>query len=293
MEEKRLPDEKTADERVIVFEEETETEEEQEEESEEKEEREEFGGKKESFKESIKISKEEPEEEFKISGIRIWQILTAVFALLLIISIFTNGFRFGGAPTGAAGAAVEEQKETEPTPTAPTEVQRENVGVDDDAQKGPSNAKVTIIEFSDYQCPYCAKAEPTLKQIFDTYKNDVRLVYRDFPLNFHQYAQKAAEASECAHEQGKFWEYHDILFNNQQALDVSSLKKYASDLKLDTAKFNGCLDSGKYEAEVKKDMQDGLNANVRGTPAFFINGRLISGSQPFENFKTVIDEELK
>lgn len=172
------------------------------------------------------------------------------------------------------------------------------VSVDDDPQKGPSDAKVTIIEFSDFQCPYCKKAEPTLKQIFDEYGSNVRLVFRDFPLSFHQYAQKASEASECAYEQGKYWEYHDVLYEKQDALDVASLKQYAKDLGLDSAKFDSCLDSGKYASEVQKDFQDGQAAGVSGTPSFFIldeNGNVVEnivGAQPFSAFKTVIDPLL-
>src|SRR3989338_3148523 len=177
-------------------------------------------------------------------------------------------------------------------PATPETSQRVDVSADDDPSKGPKNAKITIIEFSDFQCPYCKKAEPVIKQVLETYGDDVRFVYRDFPLSFHQNAQKAAEAAECADEQGKFWEYHDIIFENQDALDVSNLKIYAANLKLDTAKFNDCMDSEKYVEEVKKDFEDGQKAGVSGTPAFFINGRLLSGAQPFEDFKAVIDEEL-
>jgi len=177
-------------------------------------------------------------------------------------------------------------------PEQPSEVK---VSIDDDPQKGPSDAKATIIEFSDFQCPYCNRAEPTLKQIFDEYGNNVRLVYRDFPLSFHQYAQKAAEASQCAFEQGKYWEYHDVLYENQDKLDVASLKQYAKNLGLDTAKFDSCLDSGKYASEVQKDFQDGQAAGVSGTPAFFIldkDGEVVEtivGAQPFSSFKDAID----
>jgi protein-disulfide isomerase len=130
-------------------------------------------------------------------------------------------------------------------------------------------------------------------------------VYRDFPLiNIHQYAQKAAEASECADDQGKFWEYHDLLFANQAALDVDSLKGYAADLGLDTDTFNDCLDGGKQTAEVEKDAQDAQSYGAGGTPAFFVNGQLVSGAKPFEDypdqsgtmqpgFKSIIDAALK
>jgi protein-disulfide isomerase len=124
------------------------------------------------------------------------------------------------------------------------------------------------------------------------YGDKVQRVWRDFPLNFHKDAQKAAEAGMCAHDQGKFWEYHDKLFENQRALKVENLKQYAADMGLDTGKFDACLDSGKYEADVKQDLEDGQGAGVQGTPAFFVNGRFLSGAQPYENFVNLIEEEL-
>ncbi len=168
-----------------------------------------------------------------------------------------------------------------------------SVSVDDDPSIGPKDAPITIIEFSDFQCPFCARAAPTVKQILKEYDGKVRFVYRDFPLSFHQNAQKSAEAAECADEQGKFWEYHDKLFENQNALEISNLKQYAKDLGLDSSKFDSCLDSGKYTKEVEKDTEDGQKYGVTGTPAFFINGKLVSGAQPFKNFATIIDSELK
>lgn len=168
-----------------------------------------------------------------------------------------------------------------------------DVSADDDPIKGDKNAKVTIIEFSDFECPFCEKAEPTLKKIMDKYAGKVKLVYRDFPLTFHKSAQKASEASQCANDQGKYWEYHDKLYANQKALAVADLKKYAVDLGLDIAKFNECLDNNKFADEVKKDLADGEAAGVDGTPAFFINGRKIVGAQPYESFEKIIEEELK
>ncbi len=170
------------------------------------------------------------------------------------------------------------------------------VSVDDDPVLGDKNAPVIILEFSDFQCPYCGRFE---SQAFDQIKKDyidtgkVKFVYRDFPLNsIHPYAQKAAEASECADEQGKYWEYHDKLFENQQALTVEDLKEYAKELKLSIDKFNDCLDSDAMVEEVQKDLSEGESYGVTGTPAFFINGLLLEGAQPFENFKKIIDEEL-
>jgi protein-disulfide isomerase len=120
----------------------------------------------------------------------------------------------------------------------------------------------------------------------------VKIVYKDFPLSIHNNAQKAAEASRCALEQDKYWEYHDVLFANGTALDQDNLKKFAADLKLDSEKFNACLDSGKYAAAVNKDVAEGTKVGVSGTPAFFVNGRFLSGAQPFSAFQEAIDDAL-
>lgn len=162
----------------------------------------------------------------------------------------------------------------------------------DAPSRGPADAPVTIVMFSDYQCGYCSRVEPTLKQVRETYGDRVRLVFRDFPLAMHRQAQKAAEAAGCAGEQGKFWEMHDALFAQQQALGVPDLKRYAASLNLDQAMFDACLDSGRRAAAVKKDLEDGTSYGVRGTPAFFINGRFLNGAKPFEAFAQVIDQEL-
>ncbi|HZZ85206.1 MAG TPA: thioredoxin domain-containing protein [Anaeromyxobacteraceae bacterium] len=159
--------------------------------------------------------------------------------------------------------------------------------------KGPSSAPITIVEFSDFQCPYCVKAEGTVKQVLQAYGDKVRLVYRDYPLPFHDKAEKAAQASRCAADQGKYWEMHDKLFANQEALDVAGLKKSAGELKLDQAKFDKCLDSGEKAKIVAEDKKAGEAAGVNGTPAFFVNGMLLSGALPFESFKSLIDSELK
>jgi len=134
---------------------------------------------------------------------------------------------------------------------------------------------------------------PTLKQVEDKYGDKVRVVFRDFPLvQIHKDAAKAAEAGECAHEQGKFWEMHDRLFADQSKLQVEALKQKATEIGLDAEKFNQCLDSSKYAAEVQKDVDEGARYGVTGTPAFFINGRMLGGAQPVEAFMQVIDEEL-
>ncbi len=158
--------------------------------------------------------------------------------------------------------------------------------------RGPANAPVTIVEFSDFECPYCGRAEETVAEVMRVYGDKVRLVFRDLPLPNHTNAPKAAEAAHCADEQGKYWEMHAKLFANQRALEVPALKGYAKDLKLDQAKFDKCLDSGATAALVEEGRKAGSEAGVNGTPAFFVNGVLISGAQPFDAFKEVIDAEL-
>jgi protein-disulfide isomerase len=158
--------------------------------------------------------------------------------------------------------------------------------------KGPASAPITIVEFSDFECPYCSKAEDTVKQVMKTYDGKVRLVYRDFPLPFHPHAEKAAEAAQCAADQGKYWEMHEKLFANQQKLDPASLKAHAKDLGLDQGKFDKCLDSGDKAKVVETNKAAGSKVGVTGTPAFFINGYQLTGAQPFEEFKSLIDQEL-
>ncbi|MBZ4416433.1 thioredoxin domain-containing protein [Myxococcus sp. RHSTA-1-4] len=157
---------------------------------------------------------------------------------------------------------------------------------------GPANAKVTIVEFSDFECPFCSRVTPTLTKIKENYGKDVRVVFRHQPLPFHANAKLAAEASMAAHEQGKFWEMHDKLFSNQKALDRASLEKYAQELGLNVGKFKAALDSGKFKAKVEADMAAGSAVGANGTPTFFINGREFVGAQPFESFKKLIDEEI-
>ena len=148
----------------------------------------------------------------------------------------------------------------------------QNISVDDDPSRGDANAPVTIVEFTDFQCPACAAMHPVLEEVLKSYGNKVRFVVRDFPLNQHEWARKAAEAANAANAQGKFFEYIAVLFKNQKALDTASLKKYASDLGLDRARFDAALDRGVYAAEVKKDVEDGEMYGVGSTPTIFING---------------------
>jgi len=166
------------------------------------------------------------------------------------------------------------------------------VSVDDDASKGPKDAPITIVEFSDFQCPYCARGEQSITQVLEKYGDKVRVVYRDYPLSFHQNAEISAIGAECAEDQGKFWEMHGAMFANQQKLAPADLVETAGSLGMDKDEFKACLDSGKYREEVQKDFREGASYGVTGTPAFFINGVMLSGAQPPEAFYKVIDREL-
>jgi len=169
---------------------------------------------------------------------------------------------------------------------------RQVVAKADRPSKGPETAPIDMIEFSDFQCPYCESAFPTVNQVLSTYGDRIHFTYRHYPLAIHPRARPAAEASQCAAEQGKFWQFHDRLFGDQSRLSDEDFKQYAVQLGLDTAQFNACVDSHKYSGEIENDIHAGDEAGVSGTPAFYINGRMLSGAQPFEAFKSVIDEEL-
>ena len=158
---------------------------------------------------------------------------------------------------------------------------------------GPEDAPVTLVEFSDFECPFCLRFLPTIEQVKENYPDQVRIVYRQFPLKgLHPNAQIAAEASLCADAQGKFWEMHDAIFEVRGKADAEELKTMAAELGLDSELFSACLDSGEFRGQVAADLQAGRQAGVSGTPAFFINGRFLSGAQPFSTVSRVIDDEL-
>ncbi len=160
--------------------------------------------------------------------------------------------------------------------------------------RGPEEAPVTIVEFSDFQCPFCRNFSTTLNRISRQFPNHVRVVYRQLPLTeIHPLAEKAAEASLCAQEQGRFWEFHDQIFRDQSPLSLDGIKSKAQAIGLDTAAFNSCLDSGRQEQKVKKDIRDGATLGVSGTPAIFINGRFLNGARPYEEVAAVVLEEIQ
>lgn len=175
---------------------------------------------------------------------------------------------------------------------------------DDDTVLGNKNAPVTIIEFSDFQCPFCRRLfNDTIKAVKKNYidTGKAKLIYRDFPLSFHEGAQDYAQAAECADDEGKFWQMHDKIFEEQEKLGSGTvpypgretLSLWAGQIGLNVTKFKNCLESGKYKKEVEKDIQDGVASGVQGTPATFINGRMVSGAQPLSAFTAIIEEELQ
>lgn len=231
-----------------------------------------------------------------IMGILVGVTLTSLTAFVMTYSLLRSDLS-GTESTSGQVAGVDVGADTNPTPspaqptqpTQPTPTKADIQVKSDDHIRGDKNAPVTMIEYSDFECPFCSRVQPTIEKILSDYEGQVNLVYRHFPLSFHPNAQKAGEASECAAEQGKFWEMHDMMFADQDQLDVDSLKNSAKELGLDTSSFDKCLDDGKYAQKVKDDIAEGSNYGVQGTPATFVNGQLVSGAQPYENFASVID----
>ncbi len=166
------------------------------------------------------------------------------------------------------------------------------VNANDRPSLGPSDAPVTIVEFGDYQDAYSGRSENTIRQIRANYGDKLRLVFMDFPVEKHPAGMDAARAARCAGEQGKFWEFHNAVFADQTKLAVTDLKATAANLKLDTAKFDDCLDKHKYDSDIAKDIAEGKSLGVDGTPVFFINGRMLLGAQPQQKFNAIISEEL-
>jgi protein-disulfide isomerase len=159
--------------------------------------------------------------------------------------------------------------------------------------RGPKNAPITVVLFSDFQCPFCGRVEPSIAELEKAYPGKVRVAWKNFPLSFHNNAKPAAEAALAANEQGKFWEMHDVLFKNQQALGAADLEKYAKEIGLNMDKFKAAMDSHKFAAQIENDTKQGSELGVSGTPAAFVNGQLVSGAQPVDAFKKIVDAELK
>lgn len=227
-----------------------------------------------------------------------FHLLLAALVVVLMTTSFLAGYSIGSSGRTAQIVAAPSQNGGTQQPQVPSRI---SVSTDDDPVKGAANAKVTVIEFSDFQCPFCSRF---FSQSFGQIEKDyidtgkVLFVYRDFPLDsIHPQAVPGALAANCANEQGKFWEYHDKIFQNQESMSDASYKAWAAELGLNTQQFNQCYDSKKYQSEVQKDFQDGAAAGVSGTPTFFIGSpskgyQQLVGAQPFAVIKQVIDAEL-
>jgi protein-disulfide isomerase len=229
---------------------------------------------------------------FVITTDNVWKIATVVLAIIVLAFIARDFMGGSAADTGASDTVVAD------TGSAGADAVDFSVS-DADRVKGDVDAPVTIIEYSDFQCPYCQRFyEQTLGSIVENYvdSGQVNIVYRHFPLSFHQNAQIAAEASECAGDQDMFWELHDIMFDrgagDGTGLARADLESYASELGMDLDAFSECLDSGKYTEKVENDMATGATQGVRGTPGFLVNGVLVSGAQPYSVFEAAIEAAL-
>jgi len=243
------------------------------------------------------VMKEENSQEQKLSSSNNLSVPIAIVVAGLIIAgaiVFTNRNQNPSLNLPTSASQPKPTLAAAPSQPQPTASPVEFKITKDDHIRGNFDASITLVEFSDFECPFCGRHFPTLNKILSDYQGKVRLVYKHFPLGFHPNAQKAAEASECAWEQGKFWEYHDKVFENQASgLSLEKFKQWAKELGLNTKKFNDCLDSGKYAQKVQADYQEGLQKGVNGTPATFVNGQLVSGALPYESFKKIIDSLLQ
>jgi len=235
-------------------------------------------------------------------------LTTPLLVILLVIASFLAGSFWTRLKTGQSGSqpAVQQGEEVAQASPAPQQPEEVVLGEEDFAKiesggaavKGEKGAPITIVEFSEYECPYCKRyVDETYAKIWDEYGDQIYYVFHDYPLPFHAHAQKMAEVARCAGDQGKYWEMHDLLFKNHDEwaaiTDVTdTVKNYADELGLDVSKFSSCLTSGKFTQAVNDDMALGQSAGVTGTPSFFINGQQLVGAQPFESFKAIIEAEL-
>ncbi|MCP3103990.1 thioredoxin domain-containing protein [Myxococcus sp. K15C18031901] len=226
-----------------------------------------------------------------INGAQPLEVFTAVVdeELAKADALVKTGVR----PTEVYARTIERGVDRPPAPPAPAEPPVQKVEVGDAPARGPANAPVTLVAWSDFECPFCSRAVPTLKALEQEYAGKLRVAFKQQPLPNHPHARLAAAAALAAHEQGKFWEMHDVLFANQRQLERESLEGYAKQLGLDLTRFKQALDSNRFDARVTADAEEGSRLGVSGTPSFFVNGRLIVGAVPIDQFRRVIDEELK
>ncbi len=221
--------------------------------------------------------------------------ILGILLVIMIVFLISMNVQITKISNSLSGSAVKDSIAVALENKGSQEQNSQNMKINSEEHvKGQKDAPVTIVEYSDFQCPFCQSFfENAYKKIITDYVDTgkAKIIFKQFPLYFHQNAQKAAEASECAGEQGKFWEYHDLLFSTKQ-LDATTLKKDAVTLGLDADKFNTCLDSGKYAQKIRDDTAEGQSKGVSGTPSFLINGKKVVGAQSYDVFKAEIDAAL-
>jgi protein-disulfide isomerase len=226
-------------------------------------------------------------------------------ALILGASMVASGLLIQSSfdrATGTLGEVLVALKQAAPAapPTAaaparagrPDPGRRYKVDTEGAPSKGAKNPKIAIVEFSDFQCPFCSRVEPTLKEIEKNYGDRVEIVFKHLPLRIHPKAPAAHAAAEAAHQQGKFWEMHDLIFANQREMSPEKYEEYAAQIGLDTDKFKKDVASASVKKRIDSDAAEAASLGITGTPAFLVNGRYLSGAQPYEAFKRLIDEEL-
>ncbi|MGH0031951.1 MAG: DsbA family protein [Myxococcota bacterium] len=202
------------------------------------------------------------------------------------------GLRVTFAEMAGGGPPERPEPRQQARPGRPDPNRRYAVDTTGSPSKGNPEAKLAIVEFSDFQCPFCNRVTPTLEQIEQEYGDDVRIVFKHLPLSIHPKAPAAHAAAEAAHRQGKFWEMHDLIFADQRNMSEAKYREYAEQIGLDMEQFEADLASAEVKKKVDADVAEASKLGVSGTPAFFVNGRFVSGAQPFTTFKTLIDEEL-
>lgn len=257
-----------------------------------------------SLEESPLVEETKPRSGEVTITLRRWHLYAFVMPVIFVVGLGLGFLVRGWVPlpgqttsAGAASSTNPAASVAQSSPNIPVEtpqVVRYEVPVDDDPYLGSETAPITIVEFSDYECPYCRQWHSEVySKLIDTYGDQIRFVYRDFPLeNIHVNAKPAAEAANCANEQGFFWDYHDLLFSMEQGLSSEAYQEYAGQLGMDEEAFQECIESGRYQQEVQSDFDFAANLGVRSTPTFFINGIAVVGAQPFEVFQQVIEKEL-
>lgn len=224
-------------------------------------------------------------------------VLRRSFVYMVLIPVafiagLAAGYLFWGRANEGQNPQTAESVPTIPEAAGTEEEQRFEISVDDDPYLGPADAPVVIIEFSDFNCGYCRKwYNETLWPMLEMYENKIRFVYRDYPI-LSQESFRAAQAANCANEQGAFWDFHNALFSGEEALGPTAYTKYAAQLDLDVQSFQECIDSERYAEEVTADARFAAGLGVSGTPMFFINGIPLVGAQPLANFSIIIDQEL-